>query len=120
MKKALKGLIKTRHFLLRQRERKVSDEEILKAIRKGSVTEIDHGQHFVLGDLKVTVDFDHEILITVHPGDPKSKATRIMTREEAGRIKALIQEKRAEEVDSEKENEFEKHMKETAVKKISR
>jgi len=118
-RKSIKGLIKTRHFKQRQKERNVSDLEIVKAITQGSLIENDLGQNFTLGSLKVTVDLTNDLLITVHPGDPSTQKSKILDKETAKNIRALIDAKRA--IASEEksdQDEFLQYVNDFAVKKI--
>jgi hypothetical protein len=118
LRKRLKGLIKTRHFVERQKERKVSDKDVIRAICEGHFVRNEHGQNYVLGNLKVTVDFDHELLVTVHPGDLCSKTTKILTKEEAKKLKDFIDSHRKRpETDLEKD-EFKKYVEENRIRKL--
>lgn len=118
-KKALKGLIKTRHFIERQKERQVTDKDVLRALSQGELVENDHGQNFVLGKLKVTVDYSQEVLITVHPGDPSTKSVKILSKEEALKIKEYIEKNRRPET-VEEPDEFLSYVQETGVKKLKK
>lgn len=118
-KKSLKGFIKTRHFIERQKERNVSDKDVIRAIREGKLSRNDYGQNFVLGELKVTIDHHQEILITVHPGEAPMKMTKLLTSSEAGIIKEMIAEfERNKRSDEDETDEFLKFVKENAVKKL--
>lgn len=114
-RKHLKGLIKTRHFLERQKERKVSDKEIIRAIRQGILRTYDHGQSYVLGDLKVTIDHHEEILITVHPGETPMKLSKLLSSEDGKMIKEMIS--RTESQDEETD-EFMKFIEENRIKRL--
>jgi hypothetical protein len=114
-KKSLKGLVKTHHFKQRQKERKVSDRDVLRALYEGELIENDYGRNFVLGDIKVTVDYALEVLITVHPKDPPTRAMKLLSSDEARKIKDFIAQfqKPAEEPD-----EFLKFVTDNKVKKL--
>ncbi len=114
MRKSLKGFIKTRHFSERQKERKISDQEILEAISKGELVTTEDGQHYFYRDIKVSVDHALEILITVHPKNPKERETKILNREEALKIKEVLMKKTPEG----SEDDFQKFIREHKVKKI--
>lgn len=117
-KKSLKGLVKTHHFKQRQRERRVSDQDILKALTFGEFVENDHGQNFVLGKLKVTVDYDQEVLITVHPGDPSSRTVKILSIEEGKKIREHIEKHKSK--NQEPDDDFLKYVTENRVKKVKK
>lgn len=114
MKKALKGFHKTKHFRERQKERKVTDAQIIKALVSGELKEFNLGQTFKLGELSVTIDLENSTLITVHPGDPASKKTKLLTRNEAKIIRSKIAQKKTEECS----NDFLNYIYENSVKKI--
>lgn len=117
-RKHLKGLIKTRHFIERQKERNVSDKDIIRAIRQGKLSLYDCGLSYVLGDLKVTVDHHEEILITVHPGEKPMKLSKLLSREEGRIIKEILT--KAVKADEEKTetDDFLKFVRENGVKKL--
>ncbi len=120
-KKSLHGLTKTRHFSIRQKQRKVSDQDIEQAILNGSLLEDDNGQNFLLGHLQVTVDLNNFTLITVHPGDRPHKTKKILSSEEARKITELIKCHEAMKKKSDpqpEENEFLKYVSDFSVKKI--
>lgn len=120
-KKSLNGLKKTLHFSERQKQRKVSDHDIEKAILDGSLHESDGGHHFLLGHLQVTVDLNNSTLITVHPGDKSQNSKKILSKDEARKIKELIKahELSTKKSDTEQEeNEFLKYVSDFSVKKI--
>lgn len=121
-RKSLKGLVKTRHFKERQRERKISDKEVLKVIYEGELRETDHGQSFVLGDLKVTVDNALEILITVLPKDPSLKPMKLITKEDARKLQRLIEahRKEKEELNKDEGDEFMKFIAENKITKLKK
>jgi hypothetical protein len=120
-KKSLNGFIKTRHFSQRQKQRKVSDQDIEEAIIKGSLLENEHGHNFLLNHLQVTVDLNNLTLITVHPGDKPCRAEKLLSKVEARRIKQLIDAhellKKKSDTQPE-ENEFLKYVSDFSVKKI--
>lgn len=115
MKKALKGFHKTRHFRERQKERNVTDAQIIKALVSGELKEIDFGNSFRLGDLMVTIDLLNSTLITVHPGDPASKKTKLLSKSEAKIIRQMILDSQPK---SECSNDFLNYVTENCVKKI--
>jgi hypothetical protein len=116
VKKSLKGFIKSRHFQERQNERSVSDREIVKAILKGELIQHEGGLFFQLGNLKVTVDHAQEILITVHPGEKDLKKNKVLSKEDALKIREQIQ-KEADKI--QEEDDFLKFVRENKVKKMS-
>lgn len=116
-KKSLKGFAKTRHFIQRQNERKISDSDILKAIYQGELVETDGGQNFILGDLKIKVDQALEVLITVLPKDQKMKFPKLLSKEDALKIRELL---RTSEMASEEEDDFLKYVSENKVKLIKK
>jgi hypothetical protein len=100
----------------RQKQRKVSDDQIMRAITQGTLSESEAGHSYQLGQLRVTVDYHQEILITVHPGDPALKCTKLLSKEEA---KKLISPVKDEQKPEEQEaNEFLKYVQDFGVKKI--
>lgn len=115
-KKSIKGLVKTRHFQERQKQRDISDKEIVKALTYGTLMENEHGASFILGNLKITVDMKAGTLITAHPKSPAAKPTKVLSKEDARRIFALIQARSKEE--ALEENDFLAYVKENAIKKI--
>ena len=118
-KKTLKGFHKTKHFLERQKQRDVSDQAVIKAITSGELNHIDFGHSFKLGSLSVTIDLVNSTLITVHPGDPASKATKLLSKTDAKKIRELIQKqesKKASKTDSES-NDFLQYVKDFSIKK---
>jgi hypothetical protein len=119
-KKSLRGFSKTRHFKERQKERQVSDMDIKRAIDDGSLQENEYGHNFLLGSLKVTVDLKNSTLITVHPGDPSNKKTKLMSKDEALKIKKLIEAHKLKNKEKEEAetNEFLKYVSDFSVKKI--
>jgi hypothetical protein len=119
-KKKLRGFIKSRHFIERQNERNVSDKDVMRAIIHGDLTENEDGQNFVLGNLKVTVDFAHEILITVHPGHPETRAKKLLTKEDARKLRLLIEEHKTSDLEKAEyeTNDFLRYVKDNAIKKI--
>lgn len=119
-KKKLKGFHKTRHFLERQKQREVSDQDVIRAIRSGELIEKDFSQSFKLGHLSVTIDLINSILITVHPGDPSSKKSKLLTKEEANTIRELIRKHEARKISQTESssNDFLKYVEENAIKKI--
>lgn len=119
-KKSLKGFHKTRHFLERQKQRQVSDQDVIDAIRSGDFIDKDFGQSFKLGQLSVTIDLVNSTLITVHPGDPASKTTKLLSKEEAIKIREVIQEYEARKKSKLEttSNDFLQYVAENSVKKI--
>lgn len=119
-KKSLKGFQKTRHFLERQKQRMVSDSEIIKAITTGELVQKDFGQCFQLGQLNVTIDLVNSTLITVHPGDPASKMTKLLSQDEAKKIRELIKQHEARQQAKQESisNEFLDYVAEFSIKKI--
>lgn len=115
MKKSLKGFIKSRHFLERQKERNVSDKDVIRAILKGELIQHEGGLFYQLGQLKVTINEAREILITVHPGDPELKKIKMLSKEDALKIREMIQKEAKTEL---QEDEFLKFVRENKVKKI--
>lgn len=115
MKKSLKGFIKTRHFVDRQKERNVSDRDVIRAILKGELIQHEGGLFYQLGQLKVTLDQAQEILITVHPGDPDLRKKKLLSKEDALKIREQIQ-KEADKV--QEEDEFLKFVRENKIKKM--
>jgi hypothetical protein len=100
----------------RQKQRNVSDADIVRAIKQGVLSENDSGHSYQLENLKVTVDYHQEILITVHPGDPALKSTKLLSKEEA---KKLISQLEKQQKPEDKEaNEFLSYVKDFKVKKI--
>jgi hypothetical protein len=114
MRKSLNGFIKTRHFSERQKERKISDQEILEAIAKGELKINDNVLTYFYRDIKVTVDHALERLITVHPKNPKETTTKMLKREEARKMREILNKKKPQE----SEDEFDKFIREYNVKKI--
>ena len=104
----------------RQKQRNVSDSEIIQAITHGSHVQLDYDHRFVLGRLNVTVDLENLTLITVHPGDSGSKSTKVLNPAEAKQIKLIIEKVEALEAEKKKAqaDEFLAYVKENAVKKI--
>lgn len=100
----------------RQKQRNVSDAQIVRAIQEGILTENESGHSYQLGHLKVTVDYHQEILITVHPGDPALKTSKLLSKEEAKKLISQLEnlQKREERED----NEFLSYVKHFKVKKI--
>lgn len=117
VKKSLKGFAKTRHFIERQKQRKVTDQAVVNAIRYGELTENEHGHSFLLGTLRVTVDAQLTTLITVHPGDQKTLIKKVLGKEQALELYELIASKLKAKT-SEKTDEFTKYVTEFSVKKI--
>lgn len=119
-KKTLQGFHKTKHFRERQKQRDVSDQAVIKAITSGELKNIDFGHSFKLGELSVTIDINNSTLITVHPGDPSGKSTKILSKEEAKRIKELIEVYEASRKTSLdlSQNEFLQYVLENSVKKM--
>ena len=118
-KKSLKGLIKTKHFRERQKERRVSDQEIIEAITHGTLSITDSGQNYLLGSLSVAVNLDNELLITVHPGDPAGKFQKIMSKELAFKIRlALAAQKAKAQAEETDEEAFQNFVKEFSIKKL--
>lgn len=117
-RKHLRGLIKTRHFIERQKERNVSDKDIIRAIRQGKLSSYDFGLSYVLGDLKVTVDQHEEILITVHPGEKPMKLSKLLSSEEGRIIKELLTEPVKADEEKTETDEFLKFVSENGVKKL--
>lgn len=119
-KKSLKGFHKTKHFLERQKQRDVSDRAIIKAITSGELQNIDFGHSFKLGQLSVTIDLVNSTLITVHPGDPASKSTKLLTKDEAIKIKEMIQQfESSKKVQADlRQDEFLQYVLDNSVKKI--
>ncbi len=122
-KKSLKGFLKTQHFIDRQKQRRVSDLEIIKAIAQGELTENDHGQSFLHGSLKVTVDILNSVLITVHPGDPSTRNSKVLTKEEARKIRELIaahklSREKTEKGEASDSEEFLKYVSEFSIRKL--
>ncbi len=100
----------------RQKQRNVSDAEILRAIKEGVLSENDTGHSYQLGHLKVTVDYHQEILITVHPGDPALKSSKLLSKEEAKKLIAQLE--RQQRPEGKEANEFLNYVKDFKVKKI--
>lgn len=115
MKKSLKGFVKTRHFIQRQKERKVTDRAVVKAIRQGKLVENEDGHNFWLGDLKVTVDPHYSTLITVHPGDPKTLIKKVLSKSEAKELRELIE---SQESSPEETDDFLKYVTDHSIKKL--
>ncbi len=115
-KKSIKGFLKTKHFKIRQDERKVSDLDVKKALTQGKLVSRSHGHVFQLNFLQVTVNLDEGTLITVHPGDPSTKRSKILSSEEARELKKIIEQKSQES--NESEDDFLKYVSENAVKKL--
>lgn len=120
-KNRLKGLIKTKHFIQRQKERDVSDLDIIKAIKEGLIKENDIGHHYILGELTVTIDYHQEVLITVHPGGPAMKLGKVLGPDKAREIKALIEHKeRLKDQMEEEKDHFSEYVRENKVKKLKK
>lgn len=123
-KKTLRGFSKTRHFLQRQKQRQVSDHDIVQALQQGSLIENDDGQKFLFGSLQVTVDLNNSTLITVHPGEPSSKQQKLLSPLEAKKISDLIQAREQEQSlklvpeKIDESDEFLRYVAEFSVKKI--
>lgn len=116
-KKSLKGFAKTRHFIQRQKERRISDKDVIRAMYEGELIETDHGQNFILGDLKITVDHALEVLITVLPKDQKMKFSKLLSKEDALKIREMLKKNEAAPVE---EDEFLKYVNENKVKLIKK
>jgi len=120
MKKSLKGFVKTKHFIQRQKERQVTDRAVVKAIRTGKLVENEDGHNFWLGDLKVTVDPHYSTLITVHPGDPSTLIKKVLGKTEAQELRKLIENHEASKLEAEAKetDEFLKYVADHSIKKI--
>jgi hypothetical protein len=119
LRKSLKGFVKSRHFSERQKERRVSDREVMQAIARGELVENSDGKSFLLGNLKVTIDFSEDVLITVHPGEREAPARKVLSQDEARQIKAILEaKKKLKKNDPKGLNEFLKYVEENSIKKI--
>jgi hypothetical protein len=117
-KKSLKGFLKSTHFEERQKQRKVSDLEVSKAILEGSLIENNHLHIFKLGELSVTVDLENSTLITVHPGEKESKKKKLLTKAEAKIIMELIRLHK-QKMEKQEENEFLNYASANSIKKLN-
>lgn len=105
-KKKLKGFTKTKHFQKRQKDRGVSDLVVKKTLSKGKLIKGEDAESFVLGEMKVTVDYDKQILITVHPGDPVKNTSKVLKKTEAQEILTWIEEHQIDQKTKEVETNF--------------
>jgi hypothetical protein len=111
MKKSLKGFVKTRHFKKRQAERRVTDRDIVLAMSKGELTISEEGMLYIFEDIRVMVDHNLKILITVLPKNENFRAKKLLSQTQARRIKEMLKEEGVED-------EFEKFIREHKINKI--
>jgi hypothetical protein len=121
-KKTLKGFHKTKHFLERQKQRGVSDQAVIKAITSGELQNIDFGHSFKYCQLIVTIDLANSTLITVHPGDPASKSIKLLSKDEAKKIKEMIakHETNIKPSSDLSQDEFLQYVHDNSVKKLEK
>lgn len=91
LKLKIQGYKKTTHFIERQSQRKVTDKQVEKALKKGSPSENEDGYIiYRLAEFTVVTDPISKSLVTVHAEGHELKNPKVISLDVARSIKAEI------------------------------